>query len=663
MGVMSKDSSVISSTQPRPIHLLLVENDPAEAELLLHELRRAGFAVSAKMVEARQDFVREVQAESFDLILTDYSLNGWMGIEAVSIMKALGLDVPQILVTGTLGQENAVECLKLGVTDFVLKGNLARLPLAVGRALEEKALRVEHAQAAAALRQSEERYRALFENATYGIYRTTLGGELLVANPALAAILGYESPAELIGINMLERVYLDQLDRTKLEEQCLRRGWGDVECEWKRKDGIRIWVRLSARKTRDEAEAVDSLEFVAQDITHRRTLERQLQQAQKFEAIGQLAGGIAHDFNNMIGAILGWAELGMEEAVPDSRLHSHCFKIRQQAERAAVLTRQLLAFARRQILEARNIDLNHAVIEVVSLLGNVLGDNIEIRTGLASGLLVIRADLTQVEQVLMNLCVNARDAMPQGGCLLIETKDVEFDEEYCRHQPFASPGRFVMLSVSDTGVGMDQVTLDHVFEPFFTTKEIGKGTGLGLATAYGIVKQHSGFIHVYSEPGHGTIFRIYFPVCVAATADPTISVSEEPARGGQEMILLAEDHEGLREIARETLSQLGYRVVVAADGEEALALFHKNKDELALVVLDVVLPKLSGPEAYSRMQLVRPGLLAVFATGYSSDMAPLKSVQARSLPILHKPYTPKTLARKVREMLDHTERQPSPGPQ
>jgi nitrogen-specific signal transduction histidine kinase len=399
---------------------------------------------------------------------------------------------------------------------------------------------------------------------------------------------------------------------------------------------------------------------IAHDVIERRMLEKQNRQLQKVESIGRLAGGIAHDFNNVIGAVMGWAQIGFAEAPAESRLRSHFKKICDQAERAAGLTRQLLAFARRQILEPHNINLNQTIAEVVSMLEKTLGAQIEVKTVPAQDLAPAFADATQVEQVLMNLCLNARDAMPQGGTLLIETQNAQIDEEYCRLRTYARPGRYVLLSVSDTGVGLDAGTLERIFEPFFTTKEPGRGTGLGLAMVYGIVKQHGGFIHVYSEPGQGTTFRVYFPAGVGA-AEEQKKPEPDQVPGGAETILVVEDHGGMRAMAREELSGLGYEVLLARDGEEAVRLFDSKCDRVALVVLDVVIPKLNGPNAYVQMSARKPGLPAIFTTGYSAEMGMLTSMLERGTVILQKPYTPASLGRKVREVLDASSRQPSPG--
>jgi len=388
----------------------------------------------------------------------------------------------------------------------------------------------------------------------------------------------------------------------------------------------------------------------SEEHRNRKRMELQVQQLQKFEAIGKLAGGIAHDFNNVIGAILGWAELGCEEAQAGTVLHDRFQKILNQGQFAARLTSQLLAFARRQVLQPRNIDLNALVVEGASLLRRVIGEHIEVRVVAATGLGVASADPTQIEQVLMNLCLNARDAMPDGGRLVLETQNSEIDAEYCRLHPYARPGSYIILAVSDTGVGMDAETTARVFEPFFTTKETGKGTGLGLATVYGIVKQHGGFIHLYSEPGKGTTFRIYIPA--GAAAETRKASRDEQIPKGTETILLAEDNEGLQEAAKEMLEKLGYRVVPASNGREAAQIFTNNPAQFDLIILDIVMPKMTGPAAFSQMMAVRPDLRVIFSTGYTPEGASLTSLTEQGASILQKPYSMKNLAQTVRAILD-----------
>ena len=388
----------------------------------------------------------------------------------------------------------------------------------------------------------------------------------------------------------------------------------------------------------------------------RKDLEQRVQRLQKFESIGRLAGGIAHDFNNSLGVILGWAQLGEEktEAVSRDQLRETFHRIGDAARHSAGLTTQLLAFARRQVLQPRNINLNELVSETTTLLQSAVGAGIEFRVSLAPDLNSIRADPSQIHQVLMNLCLNARDAIPKGGRVLVETQNAEVEEEFCKKYPYAKPGRYVLLSVSDTGVGMDAATLEHIFEPFFTTKEMGKGTGLGLATVYGIVKQHEGFLNVVSEPGRGSMFLVYFPANFEVQEVAKVPRMSR-ARGGHETILLAEDNEALQELTRRTLNALGYRVIAVSNGEEAVREFTANHNRIDLVLLDVSMPILDGTEAYLQMREIRCDLPAVFATGHTTESVLLSSLVKGGAAILQKPYPLSDLGRVVRELLDRSE--------
>src|SRR6202521_6141465 len=492
-----------------PLRVLILEPSPHDVEVILFELKEAGVLVEQRVAENAEQFRRAIREQTFDAVLSDYRLPNWTGLEALRELRAEGMDIPFLLVTGTLGEAAAVECINEGVSDYILKDHVSRLPVALQRAMRDKTLREENLQALKALRLSELRNRDLVENSVYGIFRASMDGVFLDANPALLRILGCSTEEELKAINLTRDIFRYPEHYAQFLATCRERGQvHGGETEWRRRDGGIVAVRLHLRRIYIAGHP-DSLEVMAEDVTEFRAMEKQLRQGQKFEAIGQLAGGIAHDFNNMIGAILGWAGIGLDETGADTRLHRHFEKIRHQAVRAAALTKQLLAFARRQILEPRNMDLNQNVTETLSLLEKVIGSNIEIKTNLAANLTLVCADPTQVDQVIMNLCINARDAMPGGGRLTIETGNSVFDEKYCAMHTFARPGHYTMLAVTDTGTGMDAATLDRIFEPFFTTKETGKGTGLGLATVYGIVSQHDGFLQVYSEVNVGPPFRIY----------------------------------------------------------------------------------------------------------------------------------------------------------
>ena len=388
----------------------------------------------------------------------------------------------------------------------------------------------------------------------------------------------------------------------------------------------------------------------------RKDLEQRVQRLEKFEPIGRLAGGIAHDFNNALGVILGWAQLGEEkaEAVSRQQLRETFHKIGDAARHSAGLTSQLLAFARRQVLQPRILNLNELISETTTLLQSAVGARIEFRVALAPDLSSIRADPTRIHQVLLNLCLNARDAMSQGGRILLETQNVEIQEEFCKKYPYAKPGKYVLLSVSDTGVGMNEATLDHIFEPFFTTKEMGKGTGLGLATVYGIVKQHEGFLNVVSEPGQGSTFLAYFPASLEVQQLPE-APRPNHARGGHETILLAEDNEALQELTLRTLEGLGYLVIAVSNGEEAVQELTANRNRIDMVILDVAMPVLDGTEAYLQMREIRPDLPVVFTTGHTTESVLLGTLVKEGAASLQKPYPLLDLSRIVRDLLDRSE--------
>jgi two-component system, cell cycle sensor histidine kinase and response regulator CckA len=763
-----------------PLRVLVIEESPADAELNINELQKAGFDCCSQVVSTRAEFLAQLGRFPYDIVLASYRLPDWTGMEAFSAMRQAGRETPFILVTTVLGEEVAVECIRQGVTDYVLKGHLSRLPIVIARALEEKALRDARTLMVEALRQSEANSLFLFTHNPLPMWvfqKRSL--QILQVNDAALRHYGYERlaflgmgaaelhPAEEIpdvlaviqGVSPITQqagqwhhrlkngsvidvevflhkmeysgsvavlvVALDITERKRAEEErqkfftlvenCrdfiavadLR---GNVEYvnpagrhllgipsagaskrtrtfSYIAPEDLPLFRKTVSRALRStghwegeirfrhqqsgQAFPMDFVGFqvtdprtgeprfvatVSRDMGERRALELQLRQAQKFEAIGQLAGGIAHDFNNVIGAILGWAELGeIQAASGNAHLLTYFKKIHSQCDRATSLVRQLLAFARRQILEPRDFSLNQTVQDFMNLLDKVIGKDIELKTILQDPLSVIRADPTQVEQVLTNLCINSRDAMPKGGCLTMETHDIEFSEEECRHNPEFRPGHFAELRVRDTGTGMDPAVRERIFEPFFTTKKDGKGTGLGLATAYGIVKQHGGFIQVESKPGQGCTFRIFLPVHEgpAKTEPRKIIIDDQPVRGGTETILIAEDHEGIREMARAALESLGYHILLACDGEEAVAQFSAHRDSIALVLLDVIMPRRGGPEVYAAIAALKPGISVIFATGYTNETMALAEIVERGIAVLRKPYSPRVLSRRVREVLDH----------
>ncbi len=513
---------------------------------------------------------------------------------------------------------------------------------------EHEALRAQQGM----LQQSEADYRRLVEHAPLGIYRSTPEGRFLRVNPALVAMLGYGTADELLRLNMRWDVYATPEDREGLSAGIGDKDVSTAEIHWKRKDGHPLTVRVAARAVRGSDGAIESFEGIVEDVTRQRLLEEQYRQAQRLEAVGRLAGGVAHDFNNALTAIGGYADLLLQALPAGDARREDANEIRAAAARAAGLTRQLLAFSRRQVLQPRVLDLNAVVETLHRMLRRLIGEDVKLALSLATGSLAVRADPGQLEQVILNLAVNARDAMPRGGTLTLETAEMELDEAYRREHAGVTPGRYVMLAMTDTGTGMDAEVRAHLFEPFFTTKEQGKGTGLGLATVYGIVQQSGGHIWAYSEPGRGTTFKIYLPRTDEAieTAEPV--AAPRPAAGGVETVLLAEDDPAVREVTAAMLAQRGYRVLRAPDGQAALEMARAHPGPIPLLVTDIVMPGMTGPELADALRRERAGLRTLFISGYTDDAVVRQGVLEAGMPYLQKPFTLDDLIRRVRGLLD-----------
>ncbi len=514
---------------------------------------------------------------------------------------------------------------------------------------------IERTRSQGALRQAEEKYRSIFENAAEGIFQKTPSGQILTANPAMARMLGYESPEELVSTitDIGRQVYVEPQRRSEfirqLEEEDVVHGF---ETQLYRRDRSKIWVSLSGRAIRDANGTLLSCEGNMEDITERKRLEEQFRQSQKMEAVGQLAGGIAHDFNNLLTVITGYSELLLGQLESADPMRKDLETIGKAGERAAQLTRQLLAFSRKQVLQPAVLDLNVLVENLNKMLRRMIGEDIDLVTVLAPDLGPVKVDPGQVEQIIMNVAVNARDAMPRGGMLTIETSNVELCEDYAQKHIAVLPGSYVVLAVSDTGCGMDAETKAHIFEPFFTTKGPGKGTGLGLATVYGIVKQSGGNIWVYSELGQGTTFKIYFPRVTQgqkAVLEPKTSYE---SRGGKETVLLVEDEPGVRKLACKILQTKGYKLIEASRGAEALALCETHKGMIDLLITDVVMPDISGRELADRLRSGHPGLRLLYMSGYTDEAVIRHGVLDAGVAFLQKPFTPEALARRVRQVLD-----------
>ncbi|MGH9432652.1 MAG: PAS domain S-box protein [Terriglobia bacterium] len=775
---MSTSMVPASSGPAKLLRVLIAEDNAADAELCLLELEHAGYSVEADRVASPADFEDAIRTRTYDVVLCDHNLNQGTGRDVLARLKASGRDIPFILVTGTLKDSAAVECIQEGAADYVLKDGLRRLPVAVHGALVQKALRDDHSRAVQALRASESRYRLLFERNLAGVYSVTLDGRILDLNEAGARMFGYESaeeakarplweiapaPDELKALmrrvvelktvtNLeaalrkrdgrplwvlftatliesedgspptIEGTLIDITDRKDAEEALRRsekrfrelidnssdavslidargqvlfsshsispilgyeveeRLGRDVfelmhpddaaatktafqklldhpdstvtlQIRYRHKNGTWRWLEALGKNLLREP-SVRALVVNYRDITERKQLQEQFYQSQKMEAVGRLAGGVAHDFNNLLTAIIGYSDIVLEKLPAQSDHRRSIREIKKAGERAALLTKQLLAFSRQQMLSPQILDLNQVVLETSRLLRRLIGDDIELVTTPASPLGRVKADPTQLDQVLMNLAVNARDAMPRGGRLMIETSNTQVEDNLASDPVKVAPGRYTVLTVKDTGCGMDAATRARAFEPFFTTKEKGKGTGLGLATVYGIVKQSGGYIWIFSEPGQGTTFKIYLPRVDEVPEPAKAAEVQALPRHGTETILLVEDHPSVRQLTSRLLRAQGYLVLEARSGKEALALAEKHPGTISLLLTDVVMPQLSGQALAKQMTEKHPEIRVLFMSGYAGTSYAQQTSLEPDAAFIQKPFDADQLATRVREVLD-----------
>jgi len=510
----------------------------------------------------------------------------------------------------------------------------------------------EESKAEEALKQAEERYRNIYENAVEGIFRTTADGRLIDANPAFARMLGFEDPKELATsiIDMGKQVFGSE--RRRAEYMSLMETAGEVhdfETQVRCKDGSMQWVSINARSAGDgNSPAIH--EGAIESITERKKLEAQLRHAQRMESIGTLAGGVAHDFNNVLTTIMGYCSLIMMKAGDKHPYAGYVNQIMEASNRASALTQSLLAFSRKQAMEIKPVDINETIRGVEKLLRRIIGEDIELQTQLCKERLVVLVGDGHISQLLMNLATNARDAMPDGGLLTIRTEAVHLGDDLVG--AYASKeGAYAALEIADTGSGMDEKTKDQIFDPFFTTKEVGKGTGLGLSIVYGIVNQNQGYVTVASELGRGSTFTVYLPIA-EALADEGVPLEKARLQGGNEKILVAEDNAQVREIVTTTLRDFGYAVVEASDGAEAINKFNEEGATIDLLLLDVIMPKKNGREAYVAIKKVRPDVRAIFMSGYTGDILTKKGISREGIPMISKPIVIEKLLRVIREVLD-----------
>jgi two-component system cell cycle sensor histidine kinase/response regulator CckA len=640
-----------------PFRILIVGDLQGDVELVQREVDRTLPNCVFEQAESREEYLGTLEHFRPDLIISGYHMPRFDGMTALQLALLHAPLTPVIILTGAINEDMAVECMKAGATDYVIKEHIKRLGQAVSRALIERRLRDERRRAEEALRASEARFRSVYENATIGLYRTTPDGRFLTANQAAVRSLGYSSFEALAQRNLEQDGFATEAPRSAYRAQLDRDGVvTGLEGIWIRYDRSTIVVRVSARAIRDEQGVVRYYDGAFEDITEQKRLQEALQQQllqfQKMESIGRLAGGVAHDFNNLLTVIQGYCDLIEVEMPREAPLLEELGQIRLASQRAAALTGQLLAFSRKQILSPSVLALNDLLANVRKMLERLIGEDITLMTTLEPNPHPVIADHGQIEQVIMNLVINARDAMPRGGTLIIETDNVDLDQSYAITHPEAPVGPCVLLTVTDTGYGMDELTQARIFEPFFTTKEPDKGIGLGLATVYGIIKQSGGEITVTSQPDHGTTFQILLPASTSAAGDQADSHLHAAVSGGSETILLVEDDALVRDLMRTVLRNEGYTILEAAQGHEALAIARQHRGSIDLLVTDVVMPQMSGRELAEQLSLTRRPIKVLFISGYTDDAVVRHGLLMARIEFLSKPFSPMKLAAKVREVLD-----------
>jgi two-component system cell cycle sensor histidine kinase/response regulator CckA len=641
------------------IRLLHLEDSAKDAELIKDRLEVGGINSEITRVNSRLTFESALEAAAFDIILCDFNLPDYDGLSALSAARDKQPNVPVIVISGSLREEEAAKCLRLGATDYLLKKRLERLPNAVRRAITgAEELRMRHT-AEAELRASEERFRLLARYSKDVFWFVGLNPErVLYVSPAVETIWGLSAKSLYDDASIWwSSIHAEDKVRVRAAwDACANGSSAHFEEEYRvsHVDGSVRLVANSGSIFLDDVSGNAHMSGLVRDITERTRMEGELRQAQKMEGIGQLAGGIAHDFNNLLTVIQGNSDLALGDLDPSSPSYADIGEIKRAAVSAAALTRQLLAFSRRQVLLPRPIELRAVPFAIESMLSRLLGDNIELVLELDSECGFVLADPGQIEQVIVNLAVNARDAMPDGGRITIKTQTVQHHEKTSDWIAGQANGVCESLTVTDTGIGMDRMTRERIFEPFYTTKGPGRGTGLGLSTVHGIVKQSGGELHLSSIQGFGTTFTIYFPHVTKATpADITPASSRSVA--GSETILVVEDQTSLRELVGRVLKQKGYRVLEARDGDEGVRVASESKEPIHLIITDVVMPGLNARVMVDRISLRWPGVQVLFMSGYHDDDVMLRKLANAEVDFLQKPFLPYDLAEKVRAVLERVQ--------
>ncbi len=633
-----------------PLKALVADDSDVDAELTVRELGRAGFEVSWRRVDTAIGMAAALASDSWDVVLSDFKMPQFSGLEALALVHDCDRDLPFILVSGAVGEDLAVEIMRAGAHDYVAKDRLFRLAPAVRRELRDAHTRRAHRRAEHELR----KMALVVEQIPSVVVITDLDGQIEYVNPRFTELTGYTLD-EVTGQN--PRI-LKSGDMTPEHYKLL---WETVRAghEWRglfqqrRKDGTTYEEEATIRPMRDEDGGITHYLKVGEDVTARHALEQQFRQAQKMEAVGRLAGGVAHDFNNLLTVISGFTEMAMAGLTSDDPLRHDLEQVAIAGDRGAALTRQLLAFSRKQALEPQSFVLSKVVREAESMVRRLVGEDVSIDLRAPDeDASTILAEPGQIEQVLMNLVVNARDAMPTGGRLTIRTSSLQFDAEAASQHVKIAAGPYTMLSVADTGHGMTTEVLSKIFEPFFTTKGIGKGSGLGLSTVYGIVSQLGGTVEVFSTLEQGSRFDIYLPVTTPVAGASTGTGGALIDAAGTETILVVDDEQPVARFAQRMLTAAGYTVLTAHHAGEALVVCEKYTADIDLMLTDVIMPKMSGRELADRLSQLRPQLRVLYMSGYTDDILSDNNALGAERQLLRKPFTGELLLRKVRDVLD-----------
>lgn len=636
------------------LRILVVEDSEDDMLLMLRELRRGGYTLDYERVETAAQMQAALDRQSWDIVIADYTLPAFSAPDALKLLQSQQRDLPFIIVSGTIGEETAVAAMKAGAHDYITKGNLARLISAVKRELRETQERQKRHDAEQALRESEERFRQLAENIVESVFWMSdpRARQQLYVSPAYERIWGRSCEslyADFMG--WLEAIHPEDRQRiqTNFFEQALAGGY-DEEYRIIRPDGSIRWIRDRGFPIQDNFGTSYRVVGMAEDITDRKLTEIALRHAQRLESLGTLASGIAHDFNNILTPILATAQL-LSLKLPLNEQDRHLVQlIEDSAKRGADLVKQILAFARGVEGERVPLQVRHILSEVMHVARQTFPKTIEIHADFpTANLWTVAADATQLHQVFMNLCVNARDAMPDGGILSLAAENKLVDAACARMNPEARPGCYVAIAISDTGTGIQPEFLERIFDPFFTTKAVGKGTGLGLSTALGIVKNHGGFVKVYSEVGKGSQFKVYLPAVEDAVTQP--ATEHALLTGNNELILIVEDELLIQQVTQSSLEEYNYKTLIAKDGIEAIALYAERKYEIDLVLIDMMMPLMDGLTLIRTLQKLNPKIKAILTSGLASNSLPAEITEIGVKTFLPKPYTTKELLNTIHRVL------------